>query len=737
MLDAIPSETGWHNGGAIHFGPDGKLYVAVGEGHHENNAQSLSTLSGKLLRINSDGTIPFDNPFYGVATGVHRSIWALGLRNPFTFDVEDATGRIFINNVGENAWEEINEAWAGPNNGSNAGFNFGWPMCEGPRDTGFGNCSDPSLVYPFHAYPQAGGDCAITGGAFYDPPAVNFPSELAGDYFFADYCAGWIKSIDLATKAVSTFIAPDGARDPVDVKVADDGSLYYLARANGGTPSLHRVRYTDVGQPPAVASQPSDTTVPVGGSASFSVSASGTPPLAYRWQRDGVDIPGATTATYTLPSAAASDDGARFQVVISNAYGSVTSRAATLTVTANRPPTASITDPVEGRLYAGGDSIAYAGSGTDPDDGALPGSAFSWRVDFHHEDHLHPFVPETPGASGGSFEVPARGETSADVWYRIHLTVRDSGGLTHTTWRDVRPRTASVTLATDVAGTSLVLDGQPVQPPFSFVGVTGIVRTLGAPSPQSVGAATYEFDSWSDGGSATHEITTPAAATTYTARFRAATTGPPTAGLAGHWRFDDGTGSIAVDSSGNGRRGTLTYGPKWTTTAECRIGACLSFDGVDDYVKVADTAGLKLTGDVTVAAWIKPSALGTKQSVVSKRYEFELGPIAAASPFGLGWFHKEPSGTAVTGKLTDVTQAGQWQQVVLVRGGATKSITGYRNGVVSLRSSYPTAPGTSTYDVAIGRHAAGGQHFKGLIDDVRIYDRALSDGEVAALYGAN
>ena len=101
---------------------DGKLYVAVGEGHHEDNAQSLATLSGKLLRINADGTIPLDNPFYGSTTGNNRAIWSLGLRNPFTFDIQSTTGRIFINDVGENAFEEINEAWVGPNSGFNAGL---------------------------------------------------------------------------------------------------------------------------------------------------------------------------------------------------------------------------------------------------------------------------------------------------------------------------------------------------------------------------------------------------------------------------------------------------------------------------------------------------------------------------------------------------------------------------------------------------------------------------------------
>src|SRR5256885_5691095 len=90
-----------HNGGAIHFGPDGKLYVAVGENANAANSQTLSNRLGKVLRINADGSIPNDNPFFNVATGLNRSIWALGLRNPFTFAFQPGTSRMFINDVGE------------------------------------------------------------------------------------------------------------------------------------------------------------------------------------------------------------------------------------------------------------------------------------------------------------------------------------------------------------------------------------------------------------------------------------------------------------------------------------------------------------------------------------------------------------------------------------------------------------------------------------------------------------
>lgn len=122
-LNDLSSATN-HNGGALHFGPDGKLYVAVGENAYRSNAQTLSNLLGKILRINPDGTIPADNPFFTEATGQNRAIWALGLRNPYTFAFQPGGARMFINDVGQSSWEEINHGIAGAN--------YGWPITEGP-----------------------------------------------------------------------------------------------------------------------------------------------------------------------------------------------------------------------------------------------------------------------------------------------------------------------------------------------------------------------------------------------------------------------------------------------------------------------------------------------------------------------------------------------------------------------------------------------------------------------------
>ena len=215
-----------HNGGAIHFGLDGNLYAGVGENANSANAQTLSNLLGKILRLNADGSIPTNNPFYNSATGVNRAIWALGLRNPFTFAVQPGTGRIFINDVGENTWEEINAGIAGTN--------YGWPNCEGAC-----NPPNPSFRDPIFQYSHAEG-CAITGGTFYNPVNTQFPQEYIGHYFFSDLCGGWIRVLDPANPSQAITFA-SGLINPVDLKVDADGSLYYLDR---GASSVYRVQFT-------------------------------------------------------------------------------------------------------------------------------------------------------------------------------------------------------------------------------------------------------------------------------------------------------------------------------------------------------------------------------------------------------------------------------------------------------------------------------------------------------------
>lgn len=233
-LDNLSGATN-HNGGAIHFGPDGKLYVAVGDNANAANAQSLANRLGKILRLNSDGTIPMDNPstfpgIVGSTTGANQAIWAVGLRNPFTFAFQPGTGRMFLNDVGEVTWEEINDGIPGSN--------YGWNICEG-------NCSPPNANYrdPLFQYPHGGAaaesGCAIVGAAFYNPASNQFPNSYVGKYFFADLCRGWIRLLDPATNSATAFASDIDT--PVDLKIGADGSLYYLAQGNGG--QVFRVQF--------------------------------------------------------------------------------------------------------------------------------------------------------------------------------------------------------------------------------------------------------------------------------------------------------------------------------------------------------------------------------------------------------------------------------------------------------------------------------------------------------------
>jgi len=502
-LDNLSGATN-HNGGAMHFGRDGKLYVAVGENATPSNAQTLLNLLGKILRVNADGTIPADNPFYSTASGNNRAIWALGLRNPFTFAFQPETGRMFINDVGQSTYEEINDGIAGAN--------YGWPNSEGPT-------SNAAHLGPLHWYgrgPVETGGCAITGGAFYNPATSQFPSDYVGSYFFADFCSGWIRRLDPANGNVVSGFA-SSISSPVDLKIGPDGSLYYLARGSG---AVFKIQYTAT-VAPVVSAHPANQIVAEGQPATFSVTATGTAPLSYQWQRDGTNIAGANASSYTTPPTVAADTGARFRCVVSNSSGTATSNSATLTITANQPPVGTIVAPAAGTLYSAGETISFSGTATDPEDGTLPASAFTWQVDFFGGAESRPFLPPTSGSRSGSFTPATQlAYTAADAFYRIILRVTDAQGQTHTSFRDVQPRTSTITLQTSPPGLQVTLDGQPRPAPSATLGVVGVIRAIGAVSPQMVDGTTYEFESWSDGGAATHEIATPASDTTYTATFR-------------------------------------------------------------------------------------------------------------------------------------------------------------------------------------------------------------------------
>lgn len=188
---AVPQPFSNHNGGLVAFGPDGMLYVGMGDGGSggdpRGNGQDLSTLLGALLRLDVDGgdLVPSDNPFAG-QPGARGEIWAYGLRNPWRFSFDRQTGDLYIADVGQNQFEEVN-AVEGPGRGAN----YGWNVTEGndcfaPPD----GCDTSGLTLPVTVYGHGDG-CSVTGGAVYRGSAVP---DLQGLYFYSDFCNGFIRS---------------------------------------------------------------------------------------------------------------------------------------------------------------------------------------------------------------------------------------------------------------------------------------------------------------------------------------------------------------------------------------------------------------------------------------------------------------------------------------------------------------------------------------------------------------
>lgn len=195
-----PKALTFHNGGLIQFGPDGKLYIGLGDGGTQANAQDLSTVHGKILRIDVDAAspyaIPADNPFVGQAN-VRAEIWQYGLRNPWRYSFDPQTNDLYIGDVGEDTAEEVDVKLAGTPNGRN----YGWPIMEGSACFGGGtSCNQGGLTLPVLTYDHRDGGCSITGGFVYRGSGIQ---QLSGQYVYSDFCGGFIKSFQFVNGAVT------------------------------------------------------------------------------------------------------------------------------------------------------------------------------------------------------------------------------------------------------------------------------------------------------------------------------------------------------------------------------------------------------------------------------------------------------------------------------------------------------------------------------------------------------
>jgi glucose/arabinose dehydrogenase len=240
LIIAIAQPNDNHNGGHLLFGPDGMLYIPMGDGggsgDPNGNAQNPATPLGKLLRIDVRGPAPYavpsDNPFVGIA-GARPEIWALGLRNPWRIAIDGPTALLYLADVGEGEMEEVSVRPI-----ATAGLNYGWNIMEGTRCFLSAGCSMQGLVPPVLAYGHAGGRCSITGGAVYRGNAM--PS-LRGHYFYADFCEDGLRSALLNASAASAQRFWDiGAIGRIaSFGVDGSGELYVLSRSG----NAYRLRF--------------------------------------------------------------------------------------------------------------------------------------------------------------------------------------------------------------------------------------------------------------------------------------------------------------------------------------------------------------------------------------------------------------------------------------------------------------------------------------------------------------
>ncbi|HXL19407.1 MAG TPA: PKD domain-containing protein, partial [Streptosporangiaceae bacterium] len=506
-----------------------------------------ATLNGAIIRINPDtGQGLPDNPFASSSDPNARSIVAYGLRNPFRFTQRPGTDELWIGDVGWNTWEEIDRLTSPT---ATATRNFGWPCYEGPgpqsgyQSAGLNLCSSlyatpGSVAAPYYTYKHSAcvvsypgchkGGSSITGLAFYQ--GGSYPAAYNGALFFADHTRNeiWVMmpgANGLPDPAnVKSFVGVDAAGGaaghPVDLKIGPGGDLFYVDM-EGGT--LHRIIYTIGNQPPTarISANPTAGLAPL--QVTFDGSKSTDPeagPLTYSWDLNGDGTFGdatGRTAHYTYTR----NGTRRVSLRVTDDQGASDTTSVTITV-GNTAPVAVIDAPGASLTWQVGQTIHFSGHATDAQDGTLPASALRWSVILHHcftptNCHTH-LIQTFTGVASGSFTAP---DHAYPCWLQVRLTARDSGGLTSTASVRLAPRTVVLTFTTNRADVNLMLavNSAARAAPFSTTVVVGSNNSVSAPSPQTVSGSTYDFSSWSDGGTQSHTIVAPTTNTTYTANY--------------------------------------------------------------------------------------------------------------------------------------------------------------------------------------------------------------------------
>jgi PKD repeat protein len=546
LIDNMPAPGGNHNAGDLEFGKDGYLYVTIGEGGNNAAARLEHVLTGKVLRITRDGGIPAANPWAstgdrcnvtGMTTAGRRcqETFAWGFRNPFRFAFDpNATGtRFFVNDVGQNAYEEIDEVLAGAD--------YGWNCREGKHQNGSGCSPVPGgMVDPVFEYGRAIGDgvpiascAAITGGAFV--PNGVWPAAYDNQYLFADYTCGGVFQMGASSPYpadATTFGSAFGAVTNLRFGPFQNTQALYYTTYTGN--AVRRVVYNF----PKATVSATPTQGPVGMTVNFNGAGSSDPnglALSYLWDFDGNGTTDLTTGPNPNPPTAS------FQYNAPGTYNAAlrvrntnnqTSDPAVVVIEVGGAPTVTIHTPLAGDLFRVGQVVTMRGSAVDSTGATLPVPSLVWSVLRHHDTHTHPWVLPAVGAacpapnqtqSCLAFTTPAPEDlaAAANSYLEIQLQGTDANNLSRTASRDFQPRKVTLNFATEPGTLPLQVNGTTYATPLAVTSWDGYVITAQANAQPQPNGQNYVFSSWADGPTANpRSITTPAATASYTARFR-------------------------------------------------------------------------------------------------------------------------------------------------------------------------------------------------------------------------
>ena len=528
LIDELATPGFAHIGGDIAFGKDGFIYITTGDGacdyvdntrcgFENDNARDRHTLLGKILRIDRDGGIPPGNPNTGPGTArcntgpapvgtTCQETWATGLRNPFRFAMDpDAAGvRFFINDVGQNHWEEVNE--------SRLGADYGWNLREGPCLAGsYTNCPSPGgFTNPVHAYRHDEESCtSITGGAFV--PAAAWPPPFAGTYIFGDFTCGKLFRLSPSGSGYvkETFVSD--VADPIHLEFGpvEGGrpALYYALFADGGV--IRRVRFTGPANRAPSSSLKADTT-------------RGALPLEVAFDASESSDPDADALTYEFDFGDGSPPVVGSSPQATHTYTSQAHRTASVTVrdpaglesrselridAGYLPPRVELLAPDPALRFSVGQRIDIRAIADDPEDGALAGSAVSITVLRRHADHTHPFAGPT---SGGTLAITAPAPedvlAATNSHLEVHVTATDSDGVATTLVRNVEPRKISVALESSLSKTPTTVNGTVFTTPTSITSWAGWQLNISVPPRRDV---VYAFRRWHDNVTANPRTVTP------------------------------------------------------------------------------------------------------------------------------------------------------------------------------------------------------------------------------------